>query len=215
MKKLVGVVFAVILFSGLVSASDGRFIFNVYSNYMSLPANSFTGQASRQKVFFEAKAAVAVSGNVYLWASHGYFPLRDSWTGWESKNSFAKDINTERTLAKRIIAGGGGVYMGFFEPNQFAIRMELGICSISNKIDSTVSRLATSAFIRSEESRQSAIGVRGNLSFTYGFYKNIFAELSGGYMYAPDKIDTVRNNLGGFHLALGWEYSCRCAKRAK
>jgi len=203
MKKLVGLVLAGLLFSGVVSASDGRFIFNLYSNYLSLPANSFTNQDSRQKVFFEAKAAVAVSGNIYLWASHGYFPMRDTWTGWDSKGSFAQDISTERTLAKRIVAGGCGVYMGFFEQNQFAIRTELGICSISNKIDATVSSIATSQFIRSEDSRQSAIGLRGNLAFTYGFYKNVFVELSGGYMYASDKIDTVRNNLGGFHLALG------------
>src|SRR5512137_2421726 len=118
MKKLAGLVFAVILFSGIVSASERRFIFNLYSNYLSLPANSFTSQDSRQKLFLEAKAAVAVSGNLYLWASHGYFPVRDSWKSWDSKDSFAQDINTERTLNKRIIAGGCGVYMGFFEPNQ-------------------------------------------------------------------------------------------------
>lgn len=203
MKKLAGLVLALILFSGIVSASERRFIFNLYSNYLSLPANSFTSQDSRQKLFLEAKAAVAFSGNLYLWASHGYFPVRDSWTGWDSKGSFAQDISTERTLGKRIIAGGCGVYMGFFEPNQFAIRTELGICRITNRIDATVSSIATSAFIRSEESRQSAIGVRGNLAFTYGFFKNVFAELSGGYMYASAKTGTVRNNLGGFHLSLG------------
>ena len=203
MKKLAGFVFAVFLFSGVAAAADGRFIFNVYGNYLSLPANSFTSQASQQKLFFEAKAAVAIHGNIYLWASHGYFPLRDSWTGWDSKGSFAKDISTERTLAKRIIAGGCGAFLGFFEQNQFAIRTEVGICRISNKIDATVSSIATSQFIRSEESEQSAIGVRGNLAFTYGFYKNIFVELTGGYMYASDKIADARNNLGGFHLALG------------
>jgi hypothetical protein len=203
MKKLAGLVFAVFLFSGVVSAANGRFIFNLYSNYLSLPANSFTNQASQQKVFLEAKAAVAVSGNIYLWASHGYFPLRDSWTGWESKGSFAKDISTERTLAKRIISGGFGAFMGFFEQSQFAIRTEIGVCSVRNKIDSTVSSIATSGFIRSEESRQSGVGIRGNLAFTYGIYKSIFTELSGGYMYAPATIAGVRNNLGGFHLALG------------
>jgi hypothetical protein len=138
-----------------------------------------------------------------LWASHGYFPLRDSWSGWSSKSSFVQDIHSERTLAKRIIAGGGGIFMGYFQQNQLAVRTEIGICSIRNVIDSTISNIATSAFIRSEESSQSGIGVRGNLSFTYGLYKNIFAELSGGYMYAADKIDGVRTNLGGFQLALG------------
>jgi len=203
MKKFAVLVFAVILFTGSISAAGGRFIFNLYSNYLSLPANSFTEQASRQKIFFEAKAAAAISGNIYLWASHGYFPLRDSWTGWGTKSSFAKDISTERKLAKRIIAGGGGVFFGYFEQNQFAVRTEIGICSITNVIEATVSSIATSEFIRSEESRQSGLGLRGNLAFTYGLYKNIFAEISGGYMLASDKIDDVRTNLGGFHLALG------------
>ena len=203
MKKFAVLVFAVILFSGSISAAGGGFIFNLYSNYLSLPANNFTDQAGRQKIFFEAKAAAAISGNIYLWASHGYFPLRDSWTGWDTKGSFAKDINTERKLAKRIIAGGGGVFFGYFEPNQFAVRTEIGVCSITNVIDATVSSIATTEFIRAEESRQSGIGLRGNLAFTYGLYKNIFAEISGGYMLASDKFDGVRTNLGGFHLALG------------
>ena len=151
MKKLAGLVFAVFLISGAISAADGRFIFNLYGNGLNLPANSFTGQASQQKVFFEAKAAVAISGNIYLWASHGYFPLRDSWTGWGSKNSFDKDINIERTLAKRIIAGGVGVFVGYFEQSQFAIRTEIGICGITNSIDATTSKLATTELIRSQE----------------------------------------------------------------
>ena len=58
-------------------------------------------------------------------------------------------------------------------------------------------------FIRSEEASQWGLGGRANLSFTYGLYKSIFAEASLGFMYAPDKIDGVRSNLGGFHLALG------------
>jgi hypothetical protein len=203
MKKLAGLVFAVFLFSGIVSAADGRFIFNIYGNYLSLPANDFTNQDSQQKVFLEAKAAVEVSGNIYVWASHGYFPLHDGWDGWSSKNSFSADLRSERTLAKRIIAGGAGIFMGYFAKSQLAVRTEIGICSVRNVIDSTTSDIGTNALIRSEESSQSGIGVRGNLSFTYGFYKNIFAELSGGYTYAADKIDGVLTNLGGFHLALG------------
>jgi hypothetical protein len=203
MKKLAGLVVAVFLFSGIVSAAGGRFIFNLYSNYLNLPANSFTNQASQKKIFFEAKAAVAISGNIYLWASHGYFPLRDSWTGWDSKSSFAKDILAERTLTKRIISGGCGLYVGYFEKNQFAVRTEIGICSIANDIDTTISSIATTEFIRSEESRQSGIGARGNLAFTYGLYRNIFVEAAISYLYASDKIGGVRSNLGGFQLALG------------
>jgi hypothetical protein len=203
MKKLLCLVFIGLFFSGIAFAAGGKLIFNLYGNCLDLAANSFTSQSSQYKVFFEAKAAYAVSGNLYIWASHGYFPLRDSWTGWDSKSSFAKDINVERTLAKRIISGGCGFFIGYFEQDQFAIRTEIGICGITNAIDSTISNIDTTEFIRSEASRQAGIGVRGNLAFTYGLYKNIFSEVSIGYMYATDKIDAVRSNLGGFHLALG------------
>lgn len=203
MKKPIGLVLLVLLFSGIATAAGDRVILTLYGNYLNLAENNFTGQASQSKVFFEAKAAVAISGNIYLWASHGYFPLRDSWTGWDSKNSFDADISMKRTLAKRVIAGGCGFFAGYFEEKQIAIRTEVGICSISNDIESIISKIDTNIRLRSDSAKQSGIGVRGNLAFTYGLYKNIFAEASIGYMYASDKIDDVRSNLGGFHLALG------------
>ncbi len=203
MKKLVGLGFAVLLFAGTASAAGGRVILTLYGNYLDMAANKFTGQESRYKAFFEAKAAVAVSGNLYLWASHGYFPLRDSWTGWEKKSSFNPDMLVQRRLGKRIIAGGCGYFIGYFEPNQYAVRAEAGICNVHNDIDSTVSDIGTAEFIRAEEAKQSGIGVRGGLAFTYGLFRGIFGELSAGYMYAAKKIDDVRSNLGGLYLALG------------
>jgi hypothetical protein len=203
MKKSLCMVFVVLLTSGLAFAAGGKLIFNVYGNCLSLPANSYTSQASQYKIYFEAKAAYAFSGNFYLWASHGYFPLRDSWAGWSSKNSFAQDINVERKLGKKIISGGCGFFAGYLEKDQFAVRMEIGICAITNDITSTTSKIDTNEFLHAETARQSGIGVRGNLAFTYGLYKNVFGELSVGYMYATDTIDSVRTNLGGLHLQLG------------
>jgi hypothetical protein len=203
MKKLAGLGFAVLLFAGTVSAAGGRVILTLYGNCLDLAKNKFTQQESRYKAFFEAKAAVAVSGNLYIWASHGYFPLRDSWKDWEKKSSFNPDVRVERTLAKRIIAGGCGVYIGYFEPHQFAIRAEAGICSVHNAIDSTVKDIETTGLIRAEEAKQAGIGARGGLAVTYGLTKRVFSELSAGYLYAAKKIDDVRSNLGGLYLALG------------
>jgi hypothetical protein len=203
MKKSLCFVFAVLLTSSIVSAAGGKVILTLYGNCLNLAENSFTDQASQYKIFFEAKAAVAVSGNLYLWTSHGYFPLRDNWTSWNSKGSFAKDISVERTLAKRIISGGCGFFAGYLEQNQYAVRAEIGIAAITNVIDSTISDIDTAEFRRAEAARQAGIGVRGNLAVTYGLYKNIFGEISAGFMYASDKIDDVRTNLGGLHLALG------------
>ena len=203
MKKSLCSVLLVFLFSGFAFAAGGKLVFNLYGNCMDLPAHSLTGQDSQYKIFFEAKAAYMVQGNLYLWASHGYFPLHDSWTGWSSKNSFAKDISVERTLAKRIVSGGCGFFAGYFRKDQLAVRGEIGVCSIANAIDTTTSNLNTDALLFAATARQAGIGVRGNLAFAYGLYKNVFGELSVGYMYASKKIDDVRNNLGGFHLQLG------------
>jgi len=203
MKKSLCLVFVVLLTSGSAFAAGGKLIFNLYGNCLDLPANNFTGQASQYKIYFEAKAAFAFSGNLYLWASGGYFPLRESWAGWSSKNVFTSDINVERKLGKKIMSGGIGFFAGYLEKDQLAVRTELGICAIANNIDSTTGDTGTNEFLHAETAKQSGIGVRGNLAFTYGIYKNIFTELSLGYMYAADTIDSVRTNLGGFHLQLG------------
>ncbi len=203
MKKRMVAIVAFLIFAGSLSAERGRLILNLYGVGLNVAQNNFTAQESRNKVYFEAKAAYAFSGNLYLWASHGYFPLRDSWKSWEKKSSFEPDALVERTLGKRVFAGGGGFYIGYFEPKELGVRAEIGICSIANAIESAVSDMKTDEIIRTVEARQRGLGLRGSLAFTYGLYRNIFAEISAGYMYAADKIDGVRSNLGGFHAALG------------
>ncbi len=203
MKKLLALVFAVLLSAGALSASNGRAILNLYGTALNVAENRFTGQEGGNKIYFEVKAAYAISGNIYLWASHGQFPIRDSWQSWERKGSFSPDALVERKLGKRVIAGGGGIFIGYFEPGQFAIRAEAGVCHIANDIDAEVSSIASGQLIRSLENRQRGIGARGGLAVTYGLYRSVFAEATAGYTYAPDTIDGVRSNLGGFHLALG------------
>lgn len=203
MKKLLVLVLLALFSTAALSASSGRAILNLYGTGLKVAQNNFTEQVRRDKAYFEVKAAVAFSGNLYLWASHGYFPMRDSWKAWENKGSFDPDLNVERRLGKRIIAGGCGYYMGYFEPGQFAIRAEAGVCHIANDIDTTSSSIATAETVLAEKARQRGIGVRANLGFTYGFFRSVFAEASLGYLYAADKIDGVRSNLGGFQVALG------------
>ncbi len=203
MKKSLSLVFFIVLISGSLFPADGRIIFNIYGDGIQVPENKFTDQESMYKIYFEAKAALKVWTNLYGWASFGYLPIHEEWTGWSSKNSFEKDIQVERTLGKRVISGGLGYYAGFLRKDQFAVRLEGGVCSITNRIGLDTSDLATGRLLLSESAQQSAIGLRGSLAFTYGFYKNVFAELSAGYMYAIDSIDEVKTNLGGWVLQLG------------
>lgn len=203
MKKTIGLVLLVFLFSVSAFAAGGKIIFNLYGNCMSLPLNNFTGQESQLKVFFEAKGAYLLAGNFYAWGSHGYFPLNESWTDWSSKNTFTRDISVERTVAKRMLSGGLGFFAGYLREQQFAVRVEAGICSIANDIDKSISDLTSRALIRIETARQAGIGLRANLAFTYGLYKNVFGELAFGYMQASDTVDSVSAKLGGWHLQMG------------
>lgn len=203
MKKSLGLVLLVFLFSASASAAGGKLIFNLYGDCMALPVNNYTGQDSQFKIFFEAKAAYLIAGNLYAWASHGYFPLNETWTDWSSKNTFNRDISVERTVAKRIVAGGFGFFAGYLHEQQFAVRAEVGICSIANAIDKSISDITTRVLIRSEAARQAGIGLRANLAFTYGLYRNVFGELAFGYMQASDTIDNVSAHLGGWHLQMG------------
>jgi hypothetical protein len=203
MKKSLSLVFFLILICGSLFPADGRIIFNIYGDGINVPENDFTDQESLYKVFFEAKAAVKVWTNLYGWASYGYLPIHEEWTGWNSKNSFEKDIQVERRLGKRVISGGLGYYAGFLQKDQFAVRLDVGVCSITNRVEKETSALDTRRLLISETAQQSALGLRGTLAFTYGFYKNFFAELSGGYLYAVDTIDDVKTNLGGWVLQVG------------
>lgn len=203
MKKLMVLVLAVFLLAATAPAAGGKLILNAYGTCLDLPANSFTAQESQYKVFAEGKASYLVWRNLYVWASYGTFPLRDDWSGWSSKASFAKDLNYERTLAKRMISAGCGYLIGYLEPAQFAIRGEVGACFVANEIGTDVSQIQSGQLLRTDEARQSGIGLRLNLSVDYGLLKGVFAEISAGYTWAGDTIDDVSTKLGGLHLALG------------
>lgn len=203
MKRRLLCVGAFLLFSGVLSASDTQFILTLHGNYLNVPANNFTLQAGRTKIYAEGKAAVTIYQNLYLWGSYGAFPIHDALTRWSSKAEFDADISVARVLEKRILSGGVGFYIGYLEPHEISVITEIGICSITNRIDSTSTKVGTNAFVQLEEAKQTGVGLRANLGVTYGLYKNLFAEISIGYMYSADSIDSVRTKLGGLHYALG------------
>ncbi len=203
MKKPTVLVLAIFLLAAAAPAAKGKLILNLYSTFLDLPANSFTTQESQYKVFPEGKASYLVWRNMYVWASYGNFPLRDSWNGWSSKAVFAQDLSFERTLSKSMLAAGCGYFIGYLEPAQFAVKGEVGICSIANAIDTAVSQIGSGKLMRSDEARQAGLGLRLNLAVDYGLRKNLFAEISFGYSWAGDTIDDVRSRLGGLHLAAG------------
>lgn len=192
-----------LLFSGVLSASDTKFILTLHGNYLNVADNTFTSQTGKKKIYAEGKAAVTFYQNLYVWGSYGAFPIDDTLTNWSSKAAFDPDISVARVLEKRVISGGAGFFIGYLEPQEISVKAEIGVCSITNTIDSTSTNVNTKAFIRTAEAKQTGIGLRGNFGVTYGLYKNLFAEISIGYMYSADTIDSVRSKLGGLHYALG------------
>jgi len=203
MKRVLLLIVVIVLFSGILSASGTKFTLTIYGNYLTIEDDDFKEKYGGKKFFPEAKVSVTVFGNFYLWGSYGFFPSRYNWTEWSNKGIVLPDIEGESTADKRIISGGVGFFAGYIEPGNFSIKVELGICSITNAIESTRNFIDTKEFIDSLEEKQSGTGIRGRFGVTYGLYKKLFSELSLSYMYAADKVDDKRINLGGMQVSIG------------
>lgn len=203
MKRVLLIVLVIFLFSAILTASGKKFTVTIYGNYLTIADDDFKEEYGGKKFFPEGKITVTLFGNLYLWGSYGFFPSSYNWTEWSNKGIVEADIEGERTADKRIISGGVGFFAGFIKKSEFSIKVEAGICSITNTIEATLNEIATQQFISSMEEKQSGIGIRGRLGATYGLYKNLFSELSLSYLYATDKVDDKRINLGGIQLSIG------------
>ena len=153
--------------------------------------------------FPEGKIALRFKGNVYLWGSLGLLSTSYDWREWSNKGVVEADIQGENVLDKLIISGGLGYYLGFLRKSDFSIRFELGACRISNSIELSKNTIRTNEPDSVEEQKEAGLGIRGNVGVTYGIYKNLFVEVSGGYLFATDKVDKKRVKLGGLQLAMG------------
>lgn len=203
MKKVCFFIAMIFVFSCALSADGTKFTFTIHGNYLQVPENSFLQQVKQKKACPEGKISVTVFRNFYVWGSYGTFPVHDSWTKWSNKGAFEKDIEVDRVLKKNIYSAGLGFFAGYIEQNAVALKIELGICAINNSIDSSFIEIASRELIASKMEKQSGVGIRGNFGITYGFYKNLFTEISLGYMYASVKPNNTRINLGGFQFSVG------------
>ena len=150
--------------------------------------------------------ALKITGNIFVWGSYAAFSSGNSGLKWSHKGLEVADIEVNDTLDRAIISGGLGYYVGLIEKGEFAVKIELGACKISNTEETVSSKIAGGSVISSEERTNSGIGIRGNLGITYGLYKNLFAEIAGGYLYATTKVEDYSINLGGLRFSLGLGY---------
>lgn len=201
MKKIFSILILLMVLPALSAGETVTFILG--GNYMDIEDSDFGSRYGEQKYFPEGKLSLRFSGNLYLWASFGYFATSYTWDQWSNKGIPIADVEGKSVTKKSILAGGLGYYIGYLTPGQFSVKLELGVCSIRDDIEDTATMLATDQVLELKEAKKSAIGFRGNLGVTYGLFGRFFAEVSLGYIYAPDKIDDERLNLGGLRASLG------------
>ncbi len=203
MKRLSLYLVCAVLLLAFPLAAKTKLILTVDGNYLQVAKNNYTEQAGQGKLFAEGKIAVTFFQNMYVWAGYGSLPLRDSVTEWSGKGAFEKDIWVDRTVTKRVASAGIGYFVGYLRQSQFAVKLELGVCRIANTIDGSLLDIDTREFIRSRSEKQTGTGYRFSLGGTYGLFRNLFAGVTVGVLYAGKSLDSVRSNLGGLQMAVG------------
>jgi hypothetical protein len=202
MKKMLLIMWAIIFLSMAVSAKN--FTFSIDGNYLSVVDRDFKTLYGGKKYFPEGKLTLKCTGNLYFWGSFGYSSASYTWKEWSNKGIPVADLDGKSVANRYMISGGLGYYIGYIQPGNFAIKMELGLCNITNRYKDTTVRISDGQTIKEITKKESGLGLRGIFGVTYGFYKNLYSEISVGYLYAKDKVDTTNTvELGGFRLSLG------------
>ncbi|MCP4152216.1 MAG: hypothetical protein GY757_31040 [bacterium] len=202
MKKTLIFISIILLFSGFISAKK-NFMLTVSGNYISFTDSTYKDNYGDKKYFPEGKLSIKLKGNIYLWGSYGYYSSSYNWSEWSNKGVVDSDLSGDSTSEKTIICGGVGFWAGYIARHDFSLKLEAGVCSISNKLDATVSRKSDDVMVREDKATESGLGFRINLGGTYGFSETFFAETTIGVLYAADKIDGERVKLGGFRASVG------------
>jgi hypothetical protein len=196
-------ILVLVIFLSSVFTSAQNVILSVSGNRISVADSEDEALYGGTGYFPEGKIALRLKGNIYLWGSLGFFSSQYDWQEWSNKGVVAADIQGENVLDKLIISGGLGYYVGFMRKNDISIKFEVGVCRITNSIKLSKNMIQTNETVSVEEQKEAGIGIRGNLGITYGLYKNLFAEVTGGYLFAADKVDDKKIKLGGIQLTMG------------
>jgi hypothetical protein len=197
----------ILIYSVSLSGAGKKFMITVSGNYFSNADSDYKERYGEIDIFPEGKISIRLMGNLYFWGSYGFLSSSYNWQEWSHKGFAEADLEGESILDKLVISGGIGYYVGYIEKSEISIKVEAGICKITHNIASTLNQIDTNAITSSNETKESGIGIRGNLGLTYGLYKNLFSEVSIGYLYATDKVKVGDNNeriyLGGLRMSVG------------
>lgn len=201
MKRVLLFILVMSLCLPMLLPAKKRFTIAAYGCYISMGDSSYETLYGGDKFFPAGKITITFYGNLYLWGGYGFVPAAYEWSDWSNKGEAEADVSGRRESKKHLITGGLGFYIGYI--NKASVHLELGACQINNNIEATWSKTGSGQLIKSEENKESATGFVGNLGLTYGLTKNFYSEFSIGFLYAADKRDDERYNLGGLRLSLG------------
>lgn len=201
MKKTLLVMMVITLVTTGVAAK--RFMFSVDGSYMALVDKNFKDLYGGKKYYPEAKLSFKLTGNLYFWGSFGFSSSSYTWKEWSNKGVPVADLDGKSVANRFMYSGGLGFYVGYVEPGNFAVKLELGACNINNRYKDTTTRIIDQHITKEVTKKENGIGYRGNFGVTYGLLKNIYSEISIGYLYATDRVDDQLIKLGGFRLSAG------------
>ncbi|MCK4836957.1 MAG: hypothetical protein KAT17_09975 [Candidatus Aminicenantes bacterium] len=175
----------------------------IKGDYMSITDPIFEDQYNSEKYAPEGEIQVRISGNLYLWGSYALVTARREWFEWSSKALVNPDFQWENTLKKHHYSLGAGYFIGLSEPGEFCINFQLGISFITNNDLSEKYQISSQTISDSISEKETDIGVTGELGISYCFWRNLFAEISIGYLYATEIIEENREEIGGLRIGLG------------
>ena len=172
-------------------------------NLLSMADDSFADDYGKERIVPEAKVALRVRGNIYIWGGFFWLSGSDEWNEWTQKSLVEPDIRWTRTLTKTNYALGLGYFAGLTDPGQIGIRLEVGFCSQSQNETSQEYLLTSGTEGERIEITDSAIGGLVDLGAMYSLKRWLFAELSAAFVYLPKKVDEETVNWGGFKIGVG------------
>ncbi|MCP4216541.1 MAG: hypothetical protein GY765_17960 [bacterium] len=200
MKKAL-MVLLIFCFAVILQAENLRF--TLYGNYMSITEETFKNEYGGQKLFPQGKISFRIKGNFYLWGSCGYLPATRSWNEWSHKGLADPDINVDKSSNNLLLTGGIGYWVGYFNKNDMALKIEIGAGNASRTVSETATSNTSNQDVRSLEEKLSNMCYTANLGGTYGLLKNVFAEAALGFYFIPETIADKKKNTGGFTFSVG------------
>jgi hypothetical protein len=178
-RSFYGIVIAVFLLAG-ITLGDNVFIYGT-SNYL-IPADKDFKDIYGKGLFYpEIKAGVKVFEGFYVWAGYGFLLAKGTTTllaeeAESNQNYFSGGFGYEGRISDRV---GYRVETGTFYVNYREEAMGLEVSG-------------------------SAIGYRIDGGLNMDVLKNVYIEISGGYLAASDSIEGISIKLGGFKTGVGF-----------